>query len=88
MEQVMVSVVCLVFTNTYPISFIKWKLQLNAYEVVENHIQSYGSSIDKIVQRSDINNHYNFSPSATFNPSNLSSGCMFIYIFLSPTNND
>jgi len=76
-EQVRVRVVCLFFTNKYPISFIKWQLQFNANGVVENHIQSYKSSINKIVQLSDINNHCNFSPSAIFNPSDLSSDCMF-----------
>ena len=48
--------------------------QFNANAVIENHMQSCGSSINKIVQLSDINNHYNFSPSGIFMPSNLPSG--------------
>jgi len=75
--------ICLFFTNTYPIWFIKRLIQFNANVVVENHIRSCGSAITNNVQLYDSNNHINFLQSTIFNPSNLSNGYMFIYILSS-----
>jgi len=76
-KQVMVSV-CLFFTNTYLIWFIKWPIQFNTNAVIENHIQNYKSVITNNVQLYDINNHYDFSQSLIFIPSNLSKNYIFI----------